>query len=150
YYRWLNSDGDPYMHSRIDVWNGNQWINIWASAAFFFDTDWTYFQHDITNYKNAQMKIRFGMDVKQMEFSSFSGWNLDDVLVASRACPYPLILRLPLRIRLAAAPLLGALLLAIGNAADVAATLRMPPGGVAARAAHHAFDALDTLALGLV
>ena len=53
--------------------------------------------------------------------------------------------RLPLRFKLADAPLLGALLLALGNAADIAVTLRMPPGGAAVRAAHHAFDVLDTL-----
>lgn len=55
--------------------------------------------------------------------------------------------RIPLR--LARAPLAGALLLAIANAADIAATVRMPPGGAAVRAAHHAFDAMETLGVGL-
>jgi hypothetical protein len=87
YYRWLNSDSDPYMHNRIDVWNGSQWINIWASGQFLFEASWTFMQHDITNYKNAAMRVRFGFDVKQFDFSSFSSWNLDDVLVASQACP---------------------------------------------------------------
>jgi len=63
-----------------------------------------------------------------------------------------LVLRLPspLRPRLAWAPLFGALLLAIGNAADIAVTVRMPPGGAPVRAAHHTFDVIETLALGLV
>lgn len=87
YYRWLNCDSDPFMHSRVDVWNGSQWINVWASGQASFDFDWVYMQHDITNYKNAAMRVRFGFDVKQMDFSTFSGWNLDDVLVASQACP---------------------------------------------------------------
>jgi len=87
YYRWLNSNGDPYMHNRIDVWNGNQWITIWASGQFFFESNWSYMQHDITNYKNAAMRVRFGFDIKQFDFSGFSSWNLDDVLVASQACP---------------------------------------------------------------
>jgi len=87
YYRWLNSHGDPFMHNRIDVWNGNQWITVWASGDFFFSDSWSFFQHDITNYKNAAMRVRFGFDVKQFDFSSFSSWNLDDVLVGSQACP---------------------------------------------------------------
>lgn len=87
YYRFLNSDGHPYMHNRVDVWNGSQWINIWASGDSFFDGSWTFVTHDITNYKNAAMRVRFGFDVKEFEFSGYSGWNLDDVLVASQACP---------------------------------------------------------------
>jgi len=87
YYRWLNSDGDPYMHNRVDVWNGNQWITVWSTGQFMFDGSWSYQQHDLTNYKNAAMKIRFGFDMKDNEFSPFSGWNIDDVLVASQACP---------------------------------------------------------------
>lgn len=87
YYRWLNSDGDPYMHNRVEVWNGAQWITVWSSGMFFQDFNWTYVQHDVTNYKNPAMRVRFGFDVKQFEFSPFSGWNLDDVLVASQACP---------------------------------------------------------------
>jgi hypothetical protein len=87
YFRWLNSDSHPYMHNRVDVWNGNQWINVWASGDEFFDGNWTFVTHDLTNYKNAAMRVRFGFDVKEFAFSSYSGWNLDDVLVASQACP---------------------------------------------------------------
>ena len=87
YYRWLNSDGDPYMHNRVDVWNGSQWITVWSTGQFFFESSWTYQQLDITNYKNAAMRVRFGFDMKDNEFSPFSGWNIDDVLVASQACP---------------------------------------------------------------
>lgn len=62
-----------------------------------------------------------------------------------------MVLPLPsrLRLRLAAAPLAGALLLAIGNAADIAATVRPPPGGLRVRAEHHVFDAIETLGVGL-
>lgn len=62
-----------------------------------------------------------------------------------------LALALPfrLRLRLAAAPLAGALILALANAADIAATVRMPPGGLRVRAEHHVFDLLATLGVGL-
>lgn len=41
-------------------------------------------------------------------------------------------------------------MLAIANAADIAATVRSPPGGALARAEHHTFDAIETLGVGLV
>ncbi len=65
--------------------------------------------------------------------------------------PRLLLIRLPLRltVRVAEPPLLAALLLAIANAADIAVTLRMPPGGPSVRAAHHAFDVALTLGVGL-
>jgi hypothetical protein len=87
YYRWLNSDGDPNMRNRVQVWNGNQWITVWATGDFLFESSWSYWQHDLTNYKNPQMRIRFGFDVGMFAFGGFSSWNIDDVLVASQACP---------------------------------------------------------------
>ena len=87
YYRWLNSDGTPNMQNRVEVWNGNAWITVWAKGDFFFETQWTYVQHDLTNYKNAAMRVRFGFNMGQFVFATFSSWNLDDILVASEPCP---------------------------------------------------------------
>ena len=87
YYRWLNSDGHPNMHNRIQVWNGSQWITVWSSGDYLFESSWSYWQHDLTNYKNPAMRVRFGFDVGDFAFGGFSSWNLDDVLVASQACP---------------------------------------------------------------
>ncbi|MEZ4297716.1 MAG: hypothetical protein R3B70_22355 [Polyangiaceae bacterium] len=87
YYRWLNSDGHPNMHNRVDVWNGTQWITVWSSGDFHFETSWTFQQHDLTAYKNPQMRVRFGFDMGQFAFGEFSSWNIDDILVASAPCP---------------------------------------------------------------
>ncbi|MBK8253504.1 MAG: hypothetical protein IPK82_12660 [Polyangiaceae bacterium] len=87
YQRWLNSEGHPYMHNRVQVYNGSQWITIWSSGMFMFETNWTYMEHDVTNYKNSQMRVRFGFDVGEFLFGSYSSWNVDDVLVASQGCP---------------------------------------------------------------
>jgi len=90
--RWLNSDAHPGMHDTIDVWNGSAWINIWSSGFSWIEDSppnglgWTFVQHDLTNYKNAQMRIRFGFDV-QLGALSVGSWNIDDVLVAAAACP---------------------------------------------------------------
>lgn len=87
YYRWLNSDSHPAMHNRIQVWNGSQWITVWSSGDFFFESSWTYWQIDLTSYKNPAMRIRFGFDIGDVAFGEFSSWNIDDILVASQACP---------------------------------------------------------------
>jgi hypothetical protein len=94
FYRWLNSDYDPYMHNRIEVWNGSSWVVIWQSGGPPVIQDsppngigWTYVQHDITAYKNAAMRVRFGFDITQSGVFVIGSWNIDDVLVASLGCP---------------------------------------------------------------
>lgn len=94
FYRWLNSDYDPYMHNSIDVWNGATWVNLWTSGPSPGIQDsppagmgWTFIQHDITAYKNATMRIRFGFNITSGGVWTIGSWNIDDVLVAAAACP---------------------------------------------------------------
>jgi len=94
YYRWLNSDYEPYVRNRVEVYNGTQWIVLWQSGPFPGIQDsppagmgWTYLSHDVTSYKNAGMKVRFGFSVGQSGAIPAGSWNVDDVLVASEACP---------------------------------------------------------------
>lgn len=94
FYRWLNSDYSPYMDNRVEVYNGTQWIVLWQSGSSPAITDsppvgmgWTYVSYDVTNYKNAGMKVRFGFDIGQSGVFVTGSWNVDDVLVASAACP---------------------------------------------------------------
>jgi hypothetical protein len=92
--RWLNSDVHPFMHNSIEVWNGSQWITLWTSGSSPGIQDsppaglgWTFIQHDLTNYKNAAMRIRFGFDITSGNVLTVGSWNIDDVLVAAAACP---------------------------------------------------------------
>jgi hypothetical protein len=94
FFRWLNSDYDPFMHNTIDVWNGSSWVNLWTTGGPPGVQDsppegmgWTFIQHDLTAYKNAGMKIRFGFDITSGGVFTIGSWNIDDVLVASAACP---------------------------------------------------------------
>ncbi len=94
YQRWLNSDYDPYMHNRVEVYNGSQWIVLWQTGGLPGIQDsppmglgWTFEQSDLTMYKNAAMKVRFGFDITSGGVFTIGSWNLDDVLVASGACP---------------------------------------------------------------
>ncbi|APR86315.1 BNR repeat domain protein [Minicystis rosea] len=87
FYRWLNSDFAPYMTNVIEVWNGTAWIQIWKSSSTISDNQWVYVSHDITVYKNAAMQIRFGFDIGKTDVFTVSSWNIDDVQIASAACP---------------------------------------------------------------
>jgi len=89
FYRWLNSDYDPFMHNTIEVWNGTQWVTLWTTGGppGVMDSQWMFIQHDLTNYKNAQMRVRFGFNITSGGVFTIGSWNIDDVLVASGACP---------------------------------------------------------------
>ncbi|MEZ4294513.1 MAG: hypothetical protein R3B70_06025 [Polyangiaceae bacterium] len=89
FYRWLNSDYDPFMHNRIEVYNGNQWITLFTSGGppGIMDNAWTYVEFDLTAYKNASMRVRFGFDITSGGVFTIGSWNIDDVLVASAGCP---------------------------------------------------------------
>lgn len=89
FYRVLNSDYDPFMHNAIEVWNGSTWVEIWKSGPSpgINDAAWTFISHDITAYKNAGMRVRFGFDITSGGVYTIGSWNIDDVLVAGMACP---------------------------------------------------------------
>jgi hypothetical protein len=93
FYRWLNSDAPPFMTSDIEVWNGSQWVAVWTQPGFTQIMDapvaggpgWNLNEFDLTPYRNAAMRIRFGMRIGDPQVYDFGSWNIDDVLVAS--CP---------------------------------------------------------------
>jgi hypothetical protein len=84
YYRWLNSDYTPYMHNVVEVFNGVSWVNVWQSGGTATqDASWTQMTHDITAYKNTQMRVRFGFNVGSANAYVCSQWNLDDVSISN-------------------------------------------------------------------
>jgi hypothetical protein len=92
--RWLNSDYDPYMHNYVEVYDGSKWVNLWKTGSSPGVQDsppqgmgWTFIEHDLTQYKNAAMRVRFGFDITSSGVYTIGSWNVDDVLVASGACP---------------------------------------------------------------
>jgi hypothetical protein len=88
FWRWLNSDYVPYMKNTIDVYNGSTWVNVWSSAGppAVQDAMWTKVAHDLTAYKNASMRVRFGFDVESAGVFTVSSWNVDDVVIANASC----------------------------------------------------------------
>jgi hypothetical protein len=88
FYRWLNSEPTPDMRNYVDVYDGTAWQNLWTSGtSFITDSSWMYVSYDVTAFKNAKMRVRFGFDVGSQFVISVSSWNVDNVLVASAKCP---------------------------------------------------------------
>lgn len=77
--RWLNIEAAASRKATVDVYNGAAWINVWTNVAAVSDNAWTTQTLDLTAYKNAAMKVRFGWSGAAT--SKVSGWNIDDLSV---------------------------------------------------------------------
>lgn len=88
FYRWLNSDYAPYMINTVQVYDGATWITIWKSgnSPGVADEAWTQQLFELTAYKNADMRVRFGVEVGDANVLAVSAWNIDDVTIANVVC----------------------------------------------------------------
>src|SRR5690606_1167470 len=89
YNRYLNSDYTRYMNNRVEVFDGTTWQLVWESgpSPAVQDAAWTTQTHDISAYKNTQMRVRFGYNINSSGvYSGCGGWNLDDVLIGTGIC----------------------------------------------------------------
>jgi len=94
FFRVLNSDYPPYMDASVEVYDGARWVTLYAvpfSGPPVKESAWTRAAYDVTPYKNAAFKVRFGYAVYNAEGAYFVGsWNIDDVrLVPGQSCPFP-------------------------------------------------------------
>lgn len=88
FYRWLNSDYAPYMKNTIEVFDGAGWVTIWSpgSSSVIHDGAWTRLSYNLTPFKNPKLRVRFGYEVLSSILATVSGWNIDDVTIANKAC----------------------------------------------------------------
>lgn len=77
--RWLNVEAALARTATIDVYNGLAWVNVWTNVGAVSDSAWTTQTIDLTAYKNAAMKVRFGWSGAAT--SKVSGWNIDDLSI---------------------------------------------------------------------
>jgi hypothetical protein len=89
FYRWLNSDVAPYMVNTVEASaDGVSWTVLWQSGATpITDAAWTFQSIDVTAYKGASSRFRFGFGIGDMGVYTVSSWNLDDVKVQTAPCP---------------------------------------------------------------
>jgi hypothetical protein len=89
FYRWLNSDEPAYMVSTVDVFDGTAWKNLYTNppSALVTDAAWTKVEYDVTTYKNAAFRVRFGFASTSTKVYAMSSWNVDDVTLSTASCP---------------------------------------------------------------
>jgi hypothetical protein len=91
FYRWLNSDAQTYMTSTVDVFDGTSWVNVYTnpsgSGVVVTDGAWTRESYDVTAYRNAAFKVRFGYAIVGAGVYAMSCWNVDDLTLSTLACP---------------------------------------------------------------
>jgi len=86
--RWLNSDAAPYMNNVIEVFNGTAWVQVWQSGPVLSTASaWTKVSYDLSQHKNATMRIRWGFNIASPQVFAMGSWNIDDVLVSTTICP---------------------------------------------------------------
>lgn len=82
--RWLNSDNTNKMNNRVEVYKSGTWTTIWESGSTLIqDSSWVSVALDITAYRGASTKVRFGFNISSNSgLQTVSGWNVDDVVIA--------------------------------------------------------------------
>jgi hypothetical protein len=89
FFRWLNSDYTPYMANTVEASaDGVTWTVLWQSGALpITDSKWTFQSLDVTAFKSATMRFRFGFSIGDPGVFVVSSWNLDEVKVQNAPCP---------------------------------------------------------------
>ena len=77
--RWLNIEAPAERKALVQVYDGSTWVSLWESSRAVTDDSWIPVSYDLTPYKNANMRIRFGWSGSGTRL--VSGWNIDDVRV---------------------------------------------------------------------
>jgi hypothetical protein len=101
FWRWLNSDYDPFMTSQVEVFNGSTWNVIYTNCCvggngLVTDSAWNLQSYDVSAYadNNSKFAVRFSYDVTASGVYTISGWNVDDLTVSGNKVPEPASLAL--------------------------------------------------------
>lgn len=88
FYRWLNSDYDPYMTSQVEVFNGSAWQVVYTNcciggSGYVADSSWNLNAFNVSSAadNNANFQVRFAYDVTSGGVFTIGGWNVDDLAI---------------------------------------------------------------------
>jgi hypothetical protein len=91
YWRYLNIQKSSHESAQLEVYNGSTWTTLWANGvtADVTESAWTKYTYDVTSYRSASFRVRFGFQVvKKNGAQTAGGWNIDDVRIANApTCP---------------------------------------------------------------
>lgn len=87
FWRHYNADADGNMSGRVEVTTGDDvWMVLASEPPGLTDSTWSPEFHDITAFKSATFRVRFGAANIHPLTTSVSGWNIDDVVIAPIVC----------------------------------------------------------------
>lgn len=91
YYRWLVSDYTPFIQNLVEVFDGTNWNQIYASgpSPAVVDTSWKQEIFDISAYANSAFQVRWGYNVDSTGNWSSPSWSVDDVSISTSTIPVP-------------------------------------------------------------
>jgi hypothetical protein len=89
FWRWLNSDVPAKMKSTVEVYDGAAWQVVYSNPAQVTDSAWTYVEYDISAYQNANLRVRFGVQIVASGSKVASSWNIDDLTISGSTIPPP-------------------------------------------------------------
>lgn len=80
-----NFAGTPTATATVEVWNGAGWIVVESLSSTVTDASWRTVTRDVTAYKNAAFKVRFGYTVLKKTNTKVSALNVDEVKLTTLA-----------------------------------------------------------------
>ncbi|MBW6481205.1 MAG: T9SS type A sorting domain-containing protein [Bacteroidales bacterium] len=83
YWSYSGCESNYYDNIGVEVFNGSTWVEIWHNSDLSFqDTEWTYWEFDVTPYaaNNSQFRVRFFLGPTDSSVV-YSGWAIDDLRV---------------------------------------------------------------------
>lgn len=81
FWHWLNGDFGHYMPTTVEVFDGAEWRIIYSTGAWMpYAYGWSGAEYDVSQYANANFRVRWGLGIEDGAFSA-AGWNVDDVLL---------------------------------------------------------------------
>ena len=88
FWRHLHSDYTPYMQNKVQVFDGNGWVQVFATGGSPCTNDmaWSQQAYDVTAYKNANFQVRFCHNVASGGAYNSGSWSIDDVVIGPAQC----------------------------------------------------------------
>lgn len=87
YWRHLHADYSPFMISKVQVFDGNTWQQVYTTAGLCLnDVSWTEVGHNVTAYSNANFRVRFCHSVGSEGAYNSGQWSVDDVTIGPAQC----------------------------------------------------------------
>ncbi len=87
FWRWLNTDYQPYVYATLQVSSdGSSWTTIFSNGSSATTaTAWTQYTYDISSVADGSptVYVRWGYQIASGAWA-YSGWNIDDIELAGQ------------------------------------------------------------------